>query len=138
MDLITFHLIALILTGLVVLYADHMGFRYFTGRSQTLDSKKVRWAHRLVFIGLFVLIITGVMLTLPALAVWLENPFFYAKLGFVTTLLINGLFIDRIMQKATTTPYALLAPSERHLLMTSGALSAAGWIVSALIGFFLL
>ncbi|MDQ5928024.1 MAG: hypothetical protein QG633_462 [Patescibacteria group bacterium] len=136
MDILTFHLGTLILTGLVVLYADHMGFRYFTGRSQTLDPKKVRWAHRLVFIGLFILIITGVMLTLPSWAVWFENPFFYAKLAFVATLLVNGIFIDRLMQKATIMPYALLSAPERRLLMVSGALSATGWVASVLIGFF--
>lgn len=138
MDILTFHLGTLILTGLVVLYADHMGFRYFTGRSQTLDIKKVRWAHRLVFIGLFILIITGVMLTAPSWAVWFAKPFFYGKLAFVATLFVNGLFIDRLMQKATTTPYVLLAPFERRLLMTSGVLSAVGWVASVLIGFFLL
>lgn len=132
------HLIALIVTVPVILYADHMGFAYFTGRVQTLDPKKVARTHRLVFAGLAALIITGVMLTVPSWAVWFENPFFYVKLAFVVTLLVNGFFIERLMEKATITPYAMLSGSERSLLMTSGVLSAMGWIGSIGIGFFLL
>lgn len=138
MDILALHLIALIITAPVILYADHMGFLYFTGRSQTLDPKKVVVTHRFVFLGLLLLIVTGVLLTLRSWAVWFENPFFYAKLAFVMILLVNGFFIERLMHKATTTPYAMLLGSERRLLVVSGALSAIGWIVSIIIGFFLL
>ncbi len=138
MDIVTLHLAALIVTAPVILYADHMGFRYFTGRAQTLSGRSVAWTHRLVFIGLFLLIATGVMLTVPSWEVWFAQPLFYVKLGFVITLLINGLFIQKLMTTATTTPYALLAPSDKRTLMTSGALSAIGWVASVIIGFFFL
>ncbi len=138
MELVTLHLIALIITAPVILYADHMGFRYFTGRAAVLPERSVVWTHRLVFIGLFVLIATGVMLTVPSWEVWFAKPAFYVKLGFVVTLLINGLFIQKLMTTATRVPYASLSLSDKRTLMTSGALSGIGWVASVLIGFFLL
>lgn len=138
MDIVTLHLIALIITAPVILYADHMGFRYFTGRAQTLSGPSVAWTHRLVFIGLFLLIATGIMLTVPSWAVWFSKPAFYMKLGFVVTLLINGLFIQKLMTTATRVPYASLSLSDKRMLMTSGALSGIGWVTSVVIGFFFL
>jgi hypothetical protein len=57
-------------------------------------------------------------------------------LALVATVALNGFFIHNLMMKATVTSYAALAPEERRLLMVSGALSAIGWVGSALIGFF--
>lgn len=136
MDVITIHLWSLIITAPVILYADHMGFLYFTGRVQTLSVKKVEWTHRLVFLGLLFLISTGAVLTIPMWAIMFENPFFYAKLAFVATLILNGIFIGKLMKKSTTTPYALLSRDEKIFLMISGAVSLCGWVASVLIGFF--
>jgi hypothetical protein len=138
MEIVTLHLIALIVTAPMILYADHMGFRYFTGRASVLPERSVAWTHRLVFIGLFLLIVTGVMLTVPSWEAWFAKPAFYVKLGFVLTLLINGLFIQKLMTTAAHTPYALLPLSDKRTLITSGALSGIGWIASILIGFFFL
>jgi len=136
MDFTTLHLISLIGTAPVILFADHMGFQYLTGRTQTLSAIKVQWAHRLVTIGLLLLIITGIVITIPAWAIFLENPYFYAKLAFVVTLALNGYFIDKLMKKAITTPFAQLAPEEKRVLLVSGAVSGASWVATILIGFF--
>ncbi|MEY2640914.1 MAG: hypothetical protein RL150_307 [Candidatus Parcubacteria bacterium] len=136
MDLITLHLVLLIIVAPVILYADHMGFQYMTGRKQTLPAKTLAWTHWIVTIGLVLLIITGALITIPMWAVMLENPLFYAKLAFVATLVLNGLFIGKLMQKATVGPYAMLQKSEQHMLLVSGALSACSWVATILIGFF--
>ncbi len=136
MELETLHLIALIITAPVILYADHMGFQYFTGRMQTLPLQKVQWAHRLVTVGLLILIATGIWMTIPMWAVMLEKPFFYAKMAFVATLFLNGLFIGQLMNKATTVPFAGLTRDEKNLLLVSGAVSGISWVASVLIGFF--
>jgi cation transport ATPase len=136
MDLTTLHLISLIITAPVILYADHMGFQYFTGRVQTLSLKKVEWTHRLVTGGLLLLIITGITITIPVWAIMLEKPLFYAKLAFVATLVSNGIFIGQLMQKALVTPYANLSQDEKRFLLVSGVVSACGWSATILIGFF--
>jgi cation transport ATPase len=136
MDLATLHLASLIITVPVILFADHMGFQYFTGRVQTLNATKVMWAHRLVTIGLLLLIITGVALTVPVWAILLENPYFYAKLAFVATLALNGYFIEKLMKKATTTPFAQLTADEKRVLLISGAVSGVSWVATVFIAFF--
>lgn len=136
MDFVTLHLVSLIVTAPVILFADHMGFQYLTGRVQTLSKTKVLWAHRLVTIGLLLLIGTGIVITIPVWAIVLENPYFYAKLAFVTTLALNGYFIEKLMHKATTTPFAQLAPEEKRVLLVSGAVSGGSWVATVLIAFF--
>lgn len=136
MNLTTLHLIALIITAPVVLYADHMGFQYMTGKIQTISTKKLMWTHWLVVIGLFLLIVSGVIITIPVWAIMFENPLFYAKLAFVVTLLVNGFFIGELMNKASVTPFANLSAPEKRLLFVSGAISACSWGATILIGFF--
>ena len=136
MDLTTLHLISLIITAPVILYADHMGFQYLTGRVQTIGTRKIEWTHRLVTGGILLLIITGILITVPMWATMLENPLFYAKLAFVATLVLNGIFIGKLMKKATQTPFANLLNEEKRFLLVSGVVSAAGWITTILIGFF--
>lgn len=135
MDLTFLHLLSLVITIPVVLYADHLGFQYFTGRKLVLDRKKIEWSHRLVMIGISLLIVTGIVVTVPVWAVMFSQPLFYAKLALVSTLVINGLFIGKLMHKATITPYTELSAEEKRVLLLSGALSAGGWLGSILIGF---
>ncbi|MEY2701542.1 MAG: hypothetical protein RLY43_162 [Bacteroidota bacterium] len=135
MDFTTLHLIAMFLTMTVVAYADHMGFKYFTGKSQTLDLKKVKLAHNLVFIGIGLLVVTGIIITIPMWTYMFVNPFFYTKLAFVLTLVLNGLFIGKLMTKATNTPFALLDKEEKRVLLVSGAVSGISWVATILIGF---
>lgn len=136
MDLTTLHLASLIVTAPVILWADHMGFNYFTGKVETLSARKVRIAHWLVIVGLILLIVTGVILTVPMWAIMLEKPLFYTKLAFVATLVVNGVFIDKLMHKATQVPYKNLSKDEKIFLFTSGVISVCGWVGSTLIGFF--
>jgi hypothetical protein len=69
-------------------------------------------------------------------AYMLENPYFYTKIAFVITLFLNGLFIGKLMEKATTVPFAQLSKDEKNVLLISGAVSGASWVTTVLIGFF--
>lgn len=134
----TLHLLSLIITIPAILYSDYSGFKYFTGRSQLMSHKKMNLLHKLVFIGLFLLITTGVITLVPRWAIMFEKPFFYIKIAFVLTLLVNGLFIGKLLEKATTTPYTNLPKQDKVFLMTSGAISAVSWISVIIISFFFL
>lgn len=136
MDITTAHLIVLGITAPVILYADHMGFQYLTGRIQTIPARKTEIVHWLVIVGLLLLIVTGVLITIPVWALKFENPVFYVKLAFVATLILNGVFIGKLMKKANTVPYINLSQDEKTFLMVSGGVSACGWITTILIGFF--
>lgn len=132
------HLPILIATALVILYGDHQGFDYMRGKRKTLPPKSVSWSHRLVWFGLLLMILSGVTLVLPVWEYWLADPTFYVKMGFVVTLIINGLFIGKLSHIATERPFAELTPPEKQTLIVSGALSGIGWLGAATIGLFVL
>ena len=93
MNFLTLHFFALIISIPAIIYADHLGFLYFTGRIQTISHKKVQYTHWFVTIGLMLLIVSGVIITIPAWALFFGNPLFYVKIGFVIALCLNGIFI---------------------------------------------
>lgn len=132
------HLPVLIITALVILYSDHQGIDYMRGKKETLSPRTVAWSHRLVWLGLVLMIATGVTLMLPAWEYWLADPIFYVKMGFVVTLLINGLFIGKLSHVATERPFSSLMGQEKAVLIVSGGLSGAGWLGAATIGLFFL
>lgn len=132
----TLHLISLFLTLPVILYADHMGFNYMTGRTQTVSARAARISHWLVTLGLLLLIGTGIALTIPSWEYLLANPYFYVKMAFVATLFVNGIAIGATLSLATITPFAQLPAEQKRLLIISGALSGISWLATILLGFF--
>lgn len=136
MDTVSLHFLALLITVPAVLYGDHLGVAYVTGRSATIPQKKIVWTHRAVMAGLLLLIATGVATALPMWEILLEKPLFYAKLACVTTLLINSFFINALMHKASAVAYASLGKDEQHVLLVSGGVSVCSWIAAALIGLY--
>lgn len=133
-----FHGLMFLLTAAVIIYSDHQGFLYFRGKKQTLSPTFVTWSHRLVWIGLGLIITTGLALAIPAWEYYLTELPFYIKMGFVGVLLMNAVAIGKLSHKAETTPFALLSSEEKTTLLVSGALSFCGWVCAAGIGFFIL
>lgn len=132
------HLAVLLITALVIVYNDHEGLAYVRGKREVLNPKVIRWSHRFVWLGFGLMVLTGVALVLPAWEYWLADPTFYVKMGFVVTLLINGVFIGKLSHVAVERPFALLSREEKVVLLTSGALSGIGWLGAAGIGLFVL
>jgi hypothetical protein len=132
------HLAVLLITVVAIVWADHLGFQYFRGTRQTLPAHLVRGLHAAVAIGLLGMIGTGVWMALDRWGYLSTQPVFWLKLFFVGVLVVNALFITRLMQKATHTPFASLAQRERVILFVSGGASTVGWVSAAVIGFFFL
>lgn len=124
--------------ALIIIYTDHQGYLYFRGKKKLLSEGFVRWSHRLVWIGLVLMIATGLILTLPSWEYRLQDPTFYVKMGFVLVLIMNSFAIGALSKRATTTPFAELHIEDRRTLMVSGALSFIGWVGAACIGLLLL
>jgi hypothetical protein len=122
----------------IVLYSDHRGFNYFSGRENTLPEKFLKWSHTLVWAGLILLITTGILLVLPAWEYRLLEPVFYVKMGFVLVLLMNSIAIGKLSKTAATIPFSDLTKEQKITLLVSGGLSFLGWTCAALIGLFLL
>ncbi len=133
-----FHGLLFFITILVIAYSDHQGYLYFRGKKRTLSMTFVEWSHRLVWIGLLLIIVTGAALALPAYEYYLTVPAFYVKIGFVGVLVMNAFAIGALAKKASITPFSELSAEERKTLFISGALSFCCWIGAATIGFFIL
>lgn len=138
MEIADIHVAVLAFTALVILYSDHQGFLYFTGKKQLLSKTFVHYSHLGVWAGLIGMILTGIVLVWPAWDYYLQDPTFYIKMVFVAVLAFNGVAITKLSRTATERPFAALTKEEQRTLMLSGALSATGWVGSTIIGFFFL
>lgn len=136
--LTTLHLTILAFVALVVLYSDHQGFLYFTGKKQMLSARFIERSHALVWAGLAGMIISGILIALPRWMFLLQEPAFYIKLGLVGVLLVNAFAISELSVHATEVPFKELPKEKQRVLIVSGALSGMGWIGAAIIGFFFL
>jgi len=132
------HLIALALTAIVILYADHEGFQYFRGKKATLSRKFITLSHRLIWTGFVTMIVSGVFLVLPEWEYRLQEPVFYVKMGLVLILFMNALTIQKLSHVAVDRRFDELSVDVQKTLVLSGALSGIGWVGAALIGFLFL
>lgn len=133
-----FHGSIFMVTAAIILYSDHKGFNYFKGKEKLLTEKFVKWSHLLVWIGLILMIATGVMLTIPAWEYRLSQPEFYIKMSFVLVLIMNAVAIGKLSKQASVKSFDELESEDKKTLLVSGALSAMGWIGAATIGAFFL
>lgn len=138
MNVLTVHLTTLIITAVVILYSDHQGLQYFRGKKATLSKTFVTWSHRLVWVGLITMIMSGISLVLPTWEYRLQEPAFYIKMGFVLVLIVNSYAIGKLRYVAIDRRFDELSVDVQKTLMFSGALSAVGWVGAAIIGFFFL
>lgn len=128
------HVVAIIVTGLCVLYSDEQGLMWMLGKKEVLNAKRIAVLHAVVSIGLALVILTGGLKALTALSYYLSNPLFMVKMGFVVVLIVNGFFIEKLSSLATTRPFAALSKKEQFPLFVSGAASVLGWGGALLLG----
>jgi hypothetical protein len=132
------HGLIFLATASVILYSDYRGFNYFRGKEKLLSEKFVKWSHLLVWVGLLLMITTGVMLTIPAWEYRLSQPEFYIKMSFVLVLVMNAVAIGKLSKQASVRAFDELPSEDKKTLLVSGGLSALGWIGAATIGAFFL
>lgn len=132
------HLTSLAFVVWNVVQADHMGFTWMTGKVDTLNKEKVQKHHTRLWVGLSLMITTGVMLAWPVREYLLTHPQFYIKMAFVITLIANGFIIGALQDLAITRKFSTLSLSEKLPLFISGGLSTLSWIGAATTALFLL
>ncbi len=138
MNPVYLHLAVLFCTVVIILCADHEGFSYMRGKKRTLNHKLTQFFHYGVWVGLCLMIATGVFLALPAWEFYLKEPTFLLKMFFVLVLIGNGVFIGKFTSLASEKPFAELPSRIQHTLRISGMLSTIGWVGAATIGYFFL
>ena len=122
------HITILVITGLIILYTDHLGWRYLVGNMKVLDEKRMRLLHYAVGGGLIGMIATGLYMAWPALPTLWALPLFKLKMAFVVVLVINAFFMGMAIDVAAKTPFAELETKQKARLLISGALSTISWI----------
>ncbi len=135
--LLPLHLLSLLFVAWNILHADHMGFNWIRGKVQTLDASKVRKYHRGSWIGLSLMISTGLFLFYPLRELLVTRPQFYIKMAFVITLICNGFVIGKLQHIALEKPFASLSNSQKIPLFICGAVSTLSWLGAATMAFFL-
>lgn len=137
MELTDIHLGVLLITVIAIVYSDYLGLAYMRGKKETLSVSKVVLLHRFIWVGIILMILTGIVLISSSWEYWLQNPVFYIKMGFVCILIINSIFIGKLSHIATEQSFASLETEQKSVLLLSGALSVIGWIGSISVSFFL-
>lgn len=117
--------------------ADKDAFAWVRGVRDTLDRTTVRMYHRMIWVGLLMLIMTGLILFYPQRAYLLGNLLFDIKLLFVAILGLNALLIGRLMEHALDNSYAELGARDKRALFASGAVSVFAWACAAGIAFYM-
>ena len=118
--------------------ADYFGMLWIREKRKTLNEKKLRTLHTQAWIGLGLMITTGLTLFWPMKEYLLTLPQFYIKMAFVVTLICNGFVVGRLQKKASTRTFSSLSPRERTPLFISGAVSTLSWVGAIIAAFFLL
>lgn len=132
------HLCILAFIAWNTINADHLAFKWIRGKINILNKTEIEKYHKRVWFGLIGMILTGLIMFWPLRDFLLTRPQFYVKMAFVLTLVINGFFIGRLQNIATTKWFKELTPGEKVKLFTSGAVSTLAWLGAAIGGFYLL
>lgn len=132
------HLTVLALTALMIVYADHEAFSYIRSKKLLLNPHTTLWLHRGVWVGLLLMIGSGILMFLPFKEYYLTDSAFLIKMCMVAALVVNAVLIGKLSSIASRLPFAELPSQTKISLMISGAVSSAGWIGAAIIGFFFL
>ncbi len=131
------HIASLLYSLFNVIRADHAGFLWTRGKTEMLDQKKMDSFHRHSWIGLSLMIVTGILLFVPMKEYLLSRPQFFVKMFFVLALVINGFVIGQLKNIASLKKFSSLSFREKLPLFISGFVSTISWLGAILGGLFL-
>jgi len=110
-----------------VLFADHLAFAWLRGKRATLPKKTMGYIHRGMYIGLGIMIVTGVYMFLPIREYLLYETAFQIKMGFLGALLLNSVVIGKLLHISTTHTFTSLSRKTQCIFLLSGGASGASW-----------
>ncbi len=125
------HIGGLVIGGGCAISADRMTLlvrrRGTAAREMHLEA--LRNSHRIVVVSLAVVMLSGLLLFAADTATFLHSTFFWAKMGLIVILLINGVMLTRAERQAQ----ADIDGHWRALTVTS-TLSLVLWLITTLAG----
>jgi hypothetical protein len=96
------HLAGLLVGGGAALAADRRLLRARTPGARESCLAELPQVHRIVVPALIVMVLSGILMALADLEVFLESKVFYLKLSVVVLLAANGLVLRRLEGRAIT------------------------------------
>lgn len=126
------HLVALLFSGGLAVGADRSTLRTLSQDEPTRKRQlgELRAVHRPVLIGLTLSFVTGLLLAAADLAAFLGSAVFWAKLGLVAVLLVNGGYLVRTGQILERAP----SPRLWRRLRQSAWASLFLWTATVVVG----
>lgn len=122
------HILVVCSTLVVVLFADHYGFTWVTGKVNILEESKLRKLHFYTWVGIIVSIITGGIIFYNDYENLLTSSAFLLKMAFVATLVVNSVSIGIFKNVATKSKFSDLSTKERLPLIIAGGTSTLSWL----------
>ena len=122
------HIIAFVFNIALVVISDFLGLMWVAGKMSVLPNKFIIIAHRAIWFGLSVSIVSGYILFSGASEYLLTVPAFYTKVIFVLALLTNSFLISSHIKLATSQTFKETSVGERWKLFISGGVSFISWV----------
>lgn len=126
--ILTIHICTALSLLASVLVADFMALRWIRGNTATLSAPFLHKLHYAIYIGLGIMLATGVYLFWPVQAYLLSTPAFIIKMTLVLTLLLNSIFISGHMHIATVRTFKEVSVKTKCFLILSGGVSFLAWV----------
>lgn len=126
--MISLHIGFIIFSFLVIFYTDKIALHWFLSKKETLDEKKMTLAHHLVWFGILGAIISGALIAYPRLDYLLGEKAFIIKILFVLALLVNAVFLGRLMKTAFTHSFNSLENEKKIEFVIAGMISVFSWL----------
>ena len=130
--ILSIHIITATTLVLLVIYTDHYGLSWLRGKLNVLDKNKIERLHKAIYLGIGIMLITGIYLFWPNKDYLMYVKEFWLKMLFVATLITNSFLISKLMPISFSKAFDLLSARERLPLYISGFISSLAWIATIL------
>lgn len=126
--ILSLHILTVLLLIGTIIYADHLALAWIRGKKETLPPVKMTRIHHGVYLGLGSMMATGFLLFWPSREFLLSETAFQIKMGLLLVLMMNSVFIGKLMRVATTQNFSSLHQKKKIIFILSGGISAFCWI----------
>ena len=131
------HILVVSSTLILVLFADHYGYTWISGKTSLLDKNKLNKLHNYTWVGIILILITGGTIFYYDYKTLLSSYVFLLKMAFVTTLIVNSFSIGILKNIATKHKFSDLSIKDKLPLIITGGTSTICWLGALTCAFFI-
>lgn len=135
--LVGLHITLVWATLLAVFYTDKIALAWLLGKKETLDDKNMTRLHYAIWVGLLGIIISGAFLAYPRITYFIHDMPFIIKMLFVLALLVNAVFLGRLMKTSFKMPFKQVDKERKIEFFIGGMVSTFSWIGALVMALFI-